>query len=155
MRTSRSFSFLAAAAACGTNGMPADDTTGDDDTMPPPPDNGFRIQSPDIDVMPGEEVTAEVVVANRKAAHSFAPEVRDLYEIWVAFEAIDDQGTVLLRSGFLKPDAMLDESAHVYKAILLDHLNRLCFHNYRVLATHRAREKKCRYYLGSALHLQP
>ena len=69
---------------------------------------------------PGEEVTAEVVVANRKAAHSFAPEVRDLYEIWVAFEAVDDLGKVLMRSGFLKPDAMLDESAHVYKAILLD-----------------------------------
>jgi Flp pilus assembly protein TadD len=73
-----------------------------------------------LGLSPGEEVTAEVVVANRKAAHSFAPEVRDLYEIWVAFEAVDDQGKVLMRSGFLKPDAMLDESAHVYKAILLD-----------------------------------
>ena len=69
---------------------------------------------------PGEEITAEVVVANRKAAHSFAPEVRDLYEIWVAFEAVDDQGKPLMRSGFIKPDGMLDESAHVYKAILLD-----------------------------------
>lgn len=69
---------------------------------------------------PGEELTAQVVVANRKAAHSFAPEVRDLYEIWVAFEAVDDQGKVLMRSGFLKPDGMLDDSAHVYKAILLD-----------------------------------
>jgi Flp pilus assembly protein TadD len=68
----------------------------------------------------GEELTAEVVVANRKAAHSFAPEVRDLYEIWVAFEAVDDNGHVLFRSGFLKPDLMLDESAHVYKAIILD-----------------------------------
>src|SRR5262245_22470096 len=69
---------------------------------------------------PGEEITAEVVVANRKAAHSFAPEVRDLYEIWVAFEAVDDQGRTLMRSGFIKPDGMLDDSAHVYKAILLD-----------------------------------
>ena len=69
---------------------------------------------------PGEEITAEVVVANRKAAHSFAPEVRDLYEIWVAFEAVDDQGKPLMRSGFIKPDGMLDDSAHVYKAILLD-----------------------------------
>lgn len=68
----------------------------------------------------GEEITAEVVVANRKAAHSFAPEVRDLYEIWVAFEAVDDQGRTLMRSGFVKPDGMLDDSAHVYKAILLD-----------------------------------
>jgi Flp pilus assembly protein TadD len=69
---------------------------------------------------PGEEITAEVVVANRKAAHSFAPEVRDLYEIWVAFEAVDDQGKPLMRSGFIKPDGTLDDSAHVYKAILLD-----------------------------------
>ena len=68
----------------------------------------------------GEELTADVVIANRKAAHSFAPEVRDLYEIWVAFEAVDDKGKVIFRSGFLKPDQMLDAGAHVYKAILLD-----------------------------------
>jgi len=68
----------------------------------------------------GEELTAEVVIANRKAAHSFAPEVRDLYEIWVAFEAVDDKGKVIFRSGFLKPGEILDESAHVYKNILLD-----------------------------------
>lgn len=73
-----------------------------------------------LTLTPGEEVTAEVVVANRKAAHSFAPEVRDLYEIWVAFEARVERGNVLMRSGFIKPDGMLDESAHVYKAILLD-----------------------------------
>jgi len=73
-----------------------------------------------LTLTPGEELTAEVVVANRKAAHSFAPEVRDLYEIWVAFEATDERGNVLMRSGFIKPDGMLDESAHVYKAILLD-----------------------------------
>lgn len=68
----------------------------------------------------GEELTAEVVIANRKAAHSFAPEVRDLYEIWVAFEAADDKGKIIFRSGFLKPGEILDESAHVYKNILLD-----------------------------------
>jgi Flp pilus assembly protein TadD len=68
----------------------------------------------------GEELIAEVVVANRKAAHSFAPEVRDLYEIWVAFEAVDQQGKTLMRSGFIKPDGLLDASSHVYKAILLD-----------------------------------
>ena len=80
-------------------------------------DNRFSLSA-------GEEVTAEVVIANRKAAHSFAPEVRDLYEIWVEFEAVDDTGKVLFHSGFLKPDNLLDESAHVYKAILLDELAR-------------------------------
>jgi Flp pilus assembly protein TadD len=73
---------------------------------------------------PGEELTAEVVISNRKAAHSFAPEVRDLYEIWVEFEAVDEKGKTLFRSGYLKPDQMLDGSAHVYKAILLDEQSR-------------------------------
>ncbi|MBL8190475.1 MAG: tetratricopeptide repeat protein [Acidobacteria bacterium] len=70
--------------------------------------------------LPNEEVTAEVVVSNRNAAHSFPPEVRDLYEAWVEFEAIDASGKTVYRSGFLKPDGMLDESAHVYKQIILD-----------------------------------
>jgi Flp pilus assembly protein TadD len=77
-----------------------------------------------LQLKPGEEITAEVVIANRKAAHSFAPEVRDLYEIWVEFEALDAKGKTIFHSGYLKPDQLLDESAHVYKAILLDEESR-------------------------------
>ena len=73
---------------------------------------------------PGEEVTAEVVVSNRNAAHSFPPEVRDLYEAWVEFEAIDGTGKTIFHSGFIKPDGMLDGSAHVYKQIILDEQGR-------------------------------
>src|SRR5262245_3363359 len=73
---------------------------------------------------PGEEVTAEVVVSNRNAAHSFPPEVRDLYEAWVEFEAIDASGRTIFHSGFIQPDGTLDESAHVYKTILLDEQGR-------------------------------
>jgi Tfp pilus assembly protein PilF len=62
----------------------------------------------------------EVVIANRGAAHSLPPEVRDLYEMWVEFEAVDANGQKLFHSGFLHPDGTLDESAHVYKSILLD-----------------------------------
>lgn len=69
---------------------------------------------------PGEALTAEVVIANRNAAHSFPPEVRDLYEAWVEFEALDAKGKTIFHSGFLKPDGMLDEGAHVYKLIILD-----------------------------------
>lgn len=67
----------------------------------------------------GQEITAEVVVFNRRAAHSFPPELRDLYEPWVEFEAIDDKGISIYHSGFIKPDKTLDEKAHVYKSILL------------------------------------
>jgi Flp pilus assembly protein TadD len=73
---------------------------------------------------PGQEVTVEVVVSNRKAAHSFPPELRDMYEPWVEFEALDSSGHVFYHSGFIKPDQTLDESAHVYKAILLDEQSR-------------------------------
>ncbi len=73
---------------------------------------------------PNEEITAEVVLANRGAAHSFPPEVRDLYEAWVEFEAIDERGKTIFHSGFVKPDGMLDESAHVYKTVILDESGR-------------------------------
>ena len=68
----------------------------------------------------GDEVTVDVVVFNRKAAHSFPPELRDMYEPWVEFEALDASGRSLFHSGYVKPDGTLDESAHVYKSILLD-----------------------------------
>jgi hypothetical protein len=51
-----------------------------------------------ISVQPEEEVTVEVVVSNRNAAHSFPPEVRDLYESWVEFEAIDSTGKIIFHS---------------------------------------------------------
>lgn len=68
----------------------------------------------------GETITAEVVVSNRHIGHSFAPEVRDLYEIWVEFKVTDPNGETIYHSGFIKPDKFLDDSAHTYKAILLD-----------------------------------
>ncbi|MFN0084536.1 MAG: multiheme c-type cytochrome, partial [Blastocatellia bacterium] len=51
----------------------------------------------EIALNPGEEITVEVVVANRNAAHSFPPEVRDLYEAWVEFEALDAAGRAIYR----------------------------------------------------------
>jgi Flp pilus assembly protein TadD len=69
---------------------------------------------------PGEELCAEVVVANRKAGHSFPPELRDMYEPWVEFEALDASGKTVFHSGFVRSDRTLDESAHVYKSVLLD-----------------------------------
>lgn len=78
-----------------------------------------------IALQPGESVTVEVVVFNRKAAHSFPPELRDMYEPWVEFEALDASGKSIFHSGFIKADGTLDESAHVYKQILLDENSRV------------------------------
>ena len=73
---------------------------------------------------PGEEVTADVVIANRNAALSFPPEVRDLYEAWVEFEVLDNNGKRIFHSGFIQPNGLLDEAAHVYKQIILDEQGR-------------------------------
>jgi Flp pilus assembly protein TadD len=78
-----------------------------------------------VTLVPGDEVTVAVVVFNQKAAHSFPPELRDMYEPWVEFEAIDTDGKRIFHSGFLEPDGTLDESAHVYKSILLDAAGRV------------------------------
>jgi Flp pilus assembly protein TadD len=78
-----------------------------------------------VTASPGEEVTVEVVISNRGAAHSFPPEVRDLYEAWVQFEAVDSAGKPVFQSGTVKPDGMLDEGAHVYKTILVDQNGRI------------------------------
>src|SRR5262249_4617446 len=74
----------------------------------------------DFSLRPDEEVTAEVVISNRNAAHSFPPEVRDLYEAWVEFEVVDASGKTIYHSGAMKPDGMLEERANVYKQIILD-----------------------------------
>jgi Tfp pilus assembly protein PilF len=63
---------------------------------------------------PDTEVEAYVVVQNKNIAHSLIPEVRDLYEAWVAFTVKDGQGKEIYKSGYLKPDGMLDPGAHSF-----------------------------------------
>jgi Flp pilus assembly protein TadD len=62
----------------------------------------------------GAEVEAYVVVQNKNIGHSLIPEVRDLYEAWVAFTVTDAAGRTLYRSGFLRPDGTLDPGAHSF-----------------------------------------
>ncbi|MCI0337079.1 MAG: tetratricopeptide repeat protein [Acidobacteria bacterium] len=50
--------------------------------------------------------------------------MRDLYEAWVEFQVFDASGKAIFHSGYVKPDGMLDESAHVYKQIILDEQGR-------------------------------
>lgn len=67
----------------------------------------------------GDVLTAEVVITNKNIGHSFPPELRDFYEAFVEFVVSDAAGKQLYRSGFIKPDGYLDESAHNYKTYLV------------------------------------
>lgn len=70
-------------------------------------------------ITPGDRITADVVITNKNIGHSFPPELRDFYEAYVEFTVADQKGTVLYRSGFIKPNGHLDDSAHNYKTYLV------------------------------------
>jgi len=64
---------------------------------------------------PDDTVEVSVVIQNKNIGHSLIPEVRDLYEAWVEFEAKDvTTGKTIYHSGFMKPDGSLDERAHSF-----------------------------------------
>jgi Tfp pilus assembly protein PilF len=65
-------------------------------------------------LIPGETITADVVIQNKGIAHSHVPEQRDMYESWVEFTVKDQSGKVLHQSGFIKPNEDLDERAHSF-----------------------------------------
>ena len=65
-------------------------------------------------IKPQASLEAYVVIQSKAIGHSLIPEVRDLYEAWVAFTVTDAQGSVLYRSGYLRPDGTLDPGAHSF-----------------------------------------
>jgi tetratricopeptide (TPR) repeat protein len=62
----------------------------------------------------GEDVQTYVVIQNKNIGHSLIPEVRDLYEAWVQCTVKDEAVAVIYESGFLKPDGLIDPSAHSF-----------------------------------------
>jgi len=62
----------------------------------------------------GDNVEAIVIVQNKNIGHSLIPEVRDLYEAWTQFTVTDAAGNEIYKSGFLKPDGMLEPGAHSF-----------------------------------------
>jgi tetratricopeptide (TPR) repeat protein len=62
----------------------------------------------------GDTIQTMVVIQNKNIGHSLIPEVRDLYEAWVEFVVTDSAGKEVYHSGFIKPDGMLDQSAHSF-----------------------------------------
>jgi tetratricopeptide (TPR) repeat protein len=68
----------------------------------------------------GDLLTVSVVIQNKGIAHSHVPEQRDMYESWVQFTVRRDDGSVIMQSGFVKPDGPLDERAHSFTNRLID-----------------------------------
>ncbi|HUN62585.1 MAG TPA: tetratricopeptide repeat protein [Candidatus Sulfotelmatobacter sp.] len=67
-----------------------------------------------FELKPNDVLQAYVVVQNKNIGHSLIPEVRDLYEAWVEVTVKDAAGKTIYRSGFLRPNGMLDPRAHSF-----------------------------------------
>ena len=75
-----------------------------------------------VAVRRGESVRVEVVVRTRNVGHFFPGGTVDSVDVWVEFEAVDDQGRVLLHSGAAENGGSgpVDPGAHFYRSLQLD-----------------------------------
>ena len=76
----------------------------------------------EVTVRRGESVRVEVVVRTRNVGHFFPGGTVDSFDVWVEFEAVDDQGRVLLHSGAAADEGSgpVDPGAHFYRSLQLD-----------------------------------
>jgi tetratricopeptide (TPR) repeat protein len=75
----------------------------------------------DAVVRRGESVRVEVVVRTRKVGHFFPGGTVDAFDVWVEFEAVDDNGRPILHSGALEwPGGPVDPGAHMYRSLQID-----------------------------------
>lgn len=66
-------------------------------------------------LVPGDCLRVDVVVRNKGIGHALIPELRDFYDAWLDFEAVDDSGKVIYRSGAVDPVThVVDPNAHSY-----------------------------------------
>ncbi|HEY2432763.1 MAG TPA: tetratricopeptide repeat protein [Vicinamibacterales bacterium] len=76
----------------------------------------------DATVTPGESVRLEVVVRTRKVGHFFPGGTVDAFDVWVEFEALDEQGRTVFHSGAIEDGGRgpVESGAHFYRSLLID-----------------------------------
>lgn len=83
---------------------------------------------------PGEEIQVDVVVRNRRVGHRFPGGPIDLFDIWLEFQVVDDEGRIIYHIGKLTEEGMVDANdlnIRFYRGIFLDRLgNRIDKHNF-------------------------
>lgn len=68
----------------------------------------------------GEEALLEVVVRSRGVGHDFPGGKRDLQELWLELEAVDEAGRTIFASGRLEASGEVDPAAHFFRQRLVD-----------------------------------
>jgi len=73
-----------------------------------------------FNLIPGDWVRVDVFVRNKGIGHTLVPELRDFYESWLDFEAVDDSGKVIYRSGAVDEKThAVDREARAYTTRIL------------------------------------
>ena len=75
---------------------------------------GAPADSRSFTVLPGDWVRVDVVIRNKGIGHSLIPELRDFYDSWLDFEAKDDSGHTIYRSGSVDANHTIDADARSY-----------------------------------------
>jgi tetratricopeptide (TPR) repeat protein len=88
----------------------------------PPAEVIAPLDKVDAWVQAGESVRIEVVVRTRKVGHFFPGGTVDAFDVWVEFEATDDNGRTLMHSGSVADAGRgpVEPGAHFYRSLLLD-----------------------------------
>ncbi len=76
----------------------------------------------EVPVQRGSDVVVDVVVRNRGVGHFFPGGTLDAFDVWVEFQAVDDQGQILFWSGAVADNGRgpVEPYAHRYGALLVD-----------------------------------
>ncbi len=75
---------------------------------------GSKSAGKTFNIVAGDWVRVDVVIRNKGIGHTLIPELRDFYESWVDFNAQDDTGKSIYRSGDIDANHYVDPDARNY-----------------------------------------
>jgi tetratricopeptide (TPR) repeat protein len=76
----------------------------------------------DTAVRRGDDVRVDVVVRTKKVGHFFPGGTIDAFDVWLEFQAVDEEGQTLFWSGKVEDDGHgpVEKGAHFFKSLLID-----------------------------------
>ena len=89
---------------------------------PGPYDVAAPIDRLDAEVQPGATYRVDVVVRTRKIGHFFPGGTVDAFDVWLEFQATDENGHTLFWSGMVEDNGKgpVEKSAHFYRSLQVD-----------------------------------
>jgi hypothetical protein len=68
----------------------------------------------------GEKAKLQIIVSNKNVGHNFPGGTIDINQAWVAIQIVDAQGDIVLTSGDIDDQDVLDPNSYIYRALPVD-----------------------------------